>query len=407
MTAEITIRPATPADFDLIAHMMSIGFGLNEQSYRASLNDHPLYTAKDMIIAELNGQPVGKATAFSTQMWLSGVPLQMGAVAGVITLPEFRGQGIGTVMMQHLLEKMAQTGMAISVLFPGTVSLYQRCGYADAATWHAYSIKPQNLTVYNEASQTRPFQPDDLAAVRSLYRGSQLSQADGRLTRSNTWWSRLVDPAQLDSNDRIMVYEGDIGLEGYLKYRLLNDQIKVREMFVASDAAYRGLWGHLAAQTTVQSIDYLAAADDPLWHLMTQPQDSQGGNRGWVFNDVYHATVSVMLRIIDVAEALTSRFYPHNMMGNRVLKIHDPQLPQNENLINFRIVDGRPDIIPVDGKAPQIETDIATLSQIFCGFLSPDIARRLGKLEADDDTVAWLSQAMATDPLFIHADDWF
>ena len=82
-------------------------------------------------------------------------------------------------------------------------------------------------------------------------------------------------------------------------------------------------------------------------------------------------------------------------------------MPANQKLINFRIVDGRPDIIPVEGKSPHIETDIATFSQIFCGFLSPEAAYRLGSLQADEETRAWLSKAMSTNPLFIHAGDWF
>jgi hypothetical protein len=95
------------------------------------------------------------------------------------------------------------------------------------------------------------------------------------------------------------------------------------------------------------------------------------------------------------------------MMGNRVLKVHDPKIPQNEAPINFRIVDGRPDILPIEGKEPDLETDIVTFSQIYCGFLPPDTARRLGRLKADDDTIAWIERAMRTNPLYIHPGDWF
>jgi hypothetical protein len=95
------------------------------------------------------------------------------------------------------------------------------------------------------------------------------------------------------------------------------------------------------------------------------------------------------------------------MMGHRVFKIHDPQLSVNEKLINFRIVDGRPDILPDDGKDPDIETDIVTFSQVFCGFMSPEAARRLGRLQADDETILWLERAMAANPLYIQPGDRF
>jgi len=408
MTEEITIRPATPDDRDVIAAIMAVGFGGDEAERRVNLDTNPRYGYRDMIIAEINGKPVGKATAFPIQMWISGVPLQVGAVAGLTTLPDYRNRRVGSTMMQYLLEKMYQEGMAISVLFPMVHNIYYRTGYADVAVWHAYSIEPDNLSPFSEKNNVRPFELDDLAAVRSLYRGGQLSLADGRLTRSTAWWDRLVAEDQRTGNNHILVYEGEVGVEGYLKYTLGHDRVlKVNEMFVASNPAYRGLWGYMASLPDLISIDYLAPADDPILHLLKRPGDSHGGNRGWVFNDIYHATASILLRVINVAEALTSRFYPHDMMGNRVLKIKDPQLPLNQELINFRIVDGRPDLVSVDGKSPEVETDIATFSQIISGFLSPDMARRLGRLQADDETVAWLGKAMAANPLFIHSGDWF
>lgn len=408
MSEEIAIRQATLDDLDAVAHLRMLGFGGSEASHRTDLENNPRYNYRHVILAEVEGKPAGTAMAFPTQMWISGVPLQMGAVAAVTTHPDFRGRGIASAMMQRLLENMAQNGMSISVLFPMVHSIYKQCGYAPAAVWHAYSIKPDNLPVFNEANRVRLFKMEDLSTVRSIYRGGQLSQADGRLTRSSMWWDKSVAEEARTGNRHVVVYEGETGVEGYLKYTVNHDKVlNVTEMFVASHAAYRGLWGYLASHPDITSIDYLAPADDPILHLLKRPRDSYGGNRGWVFDDIYHATASIMIRVINVVEALTSRFYRHDMMGNRILKIHDPQLPKNQEPVNFRIVDGRPDIIPLDNESPQIEIDIATFSQIICGFLSPETAHRLGWLQADGETVAWLSKAMVANPIFIHKGDWF
>ena len=46
---------------------------------------------------------------------------------------------------------------------------------------------------------------------------------------------------QRTSNNHIVVYDGEIGVEGYLRYAIMDDNVlKVSEMFVHSDAAYRG-----------------------------------------------------------------------------------------------------------------------------------------------------------------------
>jgi len=407
MTAKITVRPATLDDLDAVAHLRAEAFGGDEVEARANVEGNPRYNYRHIVVADLDGETAGTACAFPTQMWLSGVPVQMSAVGGVVTHPDHRHKGVFKAMMEYLLNRMAKEGAAISALFPAAHALYQQFGYAAAANWQAYSIEPGNLPTFAEAEAARPFEADDLPTIRSIYRGGQLSQTDGRLSRSNSWWDNLAAEKYRAGDKHIAVYDRD-GVEGYLKYHITAENaLRVDEMLVSDDAAYRGLWGYMAAQPKIQAIEYVAPPDEPIFHLLDIPADSHGGNRGWIFNDVYHVTSSFMLRIIDLTEALTSRFYPQNMMGNRVLKIHDPLIPANEELVNFRIVDGRPDTLPLDGQTPQIESDIATFSQIFCGFLSPEMARRLGKLQADDESVAWLSKAMALRPLYIHSGDWF
>jgi predicted acetyltransferase len=404
---EITVRPATTDDLDTIAHLRSLGFGGDEAEVRTNLENNPRYNYRHIVMADIEGQSVGTACVFPTQMWLSGVPVEMGAVAGVTTHPNHRNKGVFAAMMRYLIDRMAHEELAISALFPASHAIYQKFGYAPAAIWQAYSIKPENLLLFTGANQVRPFEPTDLPTIRSIYRGGQLSRADGRLTRLTAWWDSLVSEKNRTGNNYIVVYD-DEGVEGYLKYTITDEKVlKVREMLVYSDAAYRGLWSYMAAQPDVVSIDYIAPADEPVFHLLNIPGDSHGGNRGWIFDDIYHGTSTFMLRIVNVVEALTSRFYPQDMMGNRILKIYDPQIPANEKPIKFRLVDGRPETEPAEDQTPQIETDMVTFSQIFCGFLSPEKARGLGKLQTDDESVSWLSKAMKTRPLYIHHGDWF
>jgi predicted acetyltransferase len=114
-----------------------------------------------------------------------------------------------------------------------------------------------------------------------------------------------------------------------------------------------------------------------------------------------------MGRIINLPVALTTRFYARHMSGERVIKATDPLIPTNEEPLKFRLVDGRAETQPVSDDKPQIEADIGTLSQILCGYLSAMDARRLGRLQADEDTCSWLDQAIVDTPLYIQAGDWF
>jgi predicted acetyltransferase len=114
-----------------------------------------------------------------------------------------------------------------------------------------------------------------------------------------------------------------------------------------------------------------------------------------------------MGRIINLPLALTTRFYTRGLSGERVIRVKDPLIPTNEAPILFRLVDGRAETRAADGRSPQIETDITTLTQVMCGYLSPQDARRLGRLQTDEDTCSWLAKAIVDSPLYIQAGDWF
>lgn len=407
MAAEINVRPMATDESDEVARLRSVGFEYDQAKIRQSMEADVRGTNKYIVVAETGGELAGTAMAFPTQMWVSGVPLQMSAVGAVTTAPDHRGKGVCAAMMDYLLDRMYRDEMAITALFPADHRIYHRHGYTSVATWHSYRLSPRYLLPFALAENVRPFAAEDLRSIQSIYRGQQLSQADGRLTRSASWWqNKLTAPEALSGDNHIVVYD-DGGVEGYMSYAVTDNTLNILEMFTYSDEAYCGLWGYLAQQSRIELITYLAPPDDPVYRLCRLPVGEQTYFGSFNYTHLYQAVSGFMLRIVHLAEALTSRFYPHDMMGHRILKITDPQLSANETPIRFRIVDGRPEAQPAPDEAPHITTDIATFSQIFCGYVSPAEARRLGQLQADDESVAWLGKAMQTKPLFIHRGDWF
>lgn len=408
MLDRVTIRPILPDELEGVARLRVIGFGgKNEKDALAELVDNPRYNFSHVLLAEFEGEAVGTATIFPVQMWLSGVPITIGAVAGVTVLPEFRRNGIASKMLEFSIVRMFAEGRALSVLFPFSHKYYRKFGYGTIGDLHAYRINPNNLFVFEEGHKVRPFKPDDLPIMRVMYKG-QLTWHNGWFTRTNAWWDRLIQYWP-----DIMVYENDGMIEGYYSYELKkgkrNERIlSIREFFAAEDAAYRGLIGYLAAQNEADVIEYLAPPDTPLRHTLRQPVADQAQNHGWIFNDLCHVTPGMMGRIINLPVALTSRFYARHMSGERTLQVTDPLIPTNQDPLVFRLVDGRAETRPADmGQPPHIQTDIDILTQILAGYLTPSDARRLGRFKADEDTCSWFGQAVADSPLYIQAGDWF
>ncbi|RME79859.1 MAG: GNAT family N-acetyltransferase [Chloroflexi bacterium] len=407
MLNRVTVRPILADELPKVARLRAVGFGGDERRVLQRLKQQPRYNYSHIIIAEYEGEAIGTATAFPVDMWLSGVPVKVGAVAGVTVLPEFRRKGIAAKMMEFLIVRMFAEGQAMSALFPFSHKYYRQFGYETVGDVHAYRINPQNLTVFPEGHKVRPYQPDDLPMMRVIHK-AQLTWRNGWFTRPNEWWAWLVNRWP-----DIMVYDNDGMIEGYYFYNITTTDrgervLHLLEFMATEDEAYRGLIGYLAAQNEADVIEYMAPPDTLLRHALRQPYADEAVTRQWVFKDLCHVTPGMMARIINLPAALTARFYTRGLSGERTLKVHDRFIPTNEEPLVFRIVDGRAETRPADnGKRPDIETDIGTFTQVLCGYITPTDARRLGRFHADENTCSWLEKAITDTPLYVPAGDWF
>lgn len=406
MLDSVTVRPILPDELEKVAYVRSASLGGDQAACLTDLRDDPRYNSSNIIAAEYQGEVIGTMTLFPAQMWLSGVPISVGAVTGVSVLPQFQRKGVAGKMMDFSIVRMVAEGRAMSVLFPHSHKYYRQFGFGTLGDLHAYRINPHNLTVFPEGHRVRAFTPDDLPMMRVMYKG-QLTWHNGWFTRSNDWWDKIV--AQMPN---IMVFDNDGTIEGYYTYDLETGKtgervLRLKEFFAAEDQAYRGLIGYLAAQNEADVIEYLAPPDTPLRHSLRQPKADDSQNRGYIFNDLCHVTPGPVARIINLSTALTKRFYARHMSGERVIRVSDPLIPTNEEPLLFRLVDGRAETRSADGRKTQIETDIATMTQILCGYLTAQDARRLGRLQGNEDTCSWLDKAIEDSPVYIQPGDWF
>jgi len=89
----VTVRPILPDELEKVAYVRATGYGGSEAESLASLQDNPRYNFSNIIVAEYQGEVVGTVAVFPAQMWLSGVPISIGAVTGVAVLPQFSEKG--------------------------------------------------------------------------------------------------------------------------------------------------------------------------------------------------------------------------------------------------------------------------------------------------------------------------
>ena len=402
----VIVRPAAAGDLATIAQLRAEGFGGTEERALNHIKNNPRYDIEHMIVAEYEYNVVGTGTAFPAKMWLSGVPLDVGAVAAITVLPKYQNMGIAAKIMRFLIARMHQQEQALSLLFPFSHKYYSQFGYGTVSDLYAYRIDPNNLIVSEKGHNVRPFTLDDLPVIRVLYKG-QLTWRNGWFTRSNEWWDKIISEWP-----KIMVYDDGDMVGGFFSYEISTQQdgtrvLQIKEFFAAEPEALQGLVSYLGAQSTADVIEYLAPADTPLRHCLRQPIAVDAKNRGWIFNDLCHITPGPMARIITLPKALTTRFYTRGMSGVKVFKVSDPLIPANEAPLAFRLVDGRAETHPAENHTPDIETDITTLTQVLCGYMKAMDAYRLGRFKTSEDTASWIDKIFVDSPLYIQAGDWF
>ncbi len=82
---------------------------------KACENSYLICTAYSM------GQLVGLGRAISDTVWQS-------AIYDLVVLPEYQGQGIGTRIMQSLLERLPR-GPVLMYVVPGKENFYRKLGF--------------------------------------------------------------------------------------------------------------------------------------------------------------------------------------------------------------------------------------------------------------------------------------
>ena len=284
----------------------------------------------------------------------------MAGVSSVTVAPEYRGRGIGRLLMTALLDAIAARGYPLSALFPATMPLYRSLGWElagarDTAVIPARSllrlVPPDALPPQDGTDPQRPDPrlpelrragPGDANAVIALLgRVHEAARDCGPITwdtDSAADW--LADPG-------LYAYLAEDGLLAY-RWQRGNEELFVERAEAVSGQTVRALWTQLGSHASIADRVYAITGPASAFWWLARERDADIAHRfRW------------MLRVVDAPAAIAARGFPVATTLSVPLRIADDARPANSGRWQLSVAGGAGTLDPLGPGDPAGTADSA------------------------------------------------
>ncbi len=335
-----------------------------------------------------DGELVGTCAAFTFDLTVPGAALPMGGTTMVTVQPSHRRRGALRAMMEAHLEEVCSRNEPLAGLWASESTIYGRFGFGPAAERVRLQLDARTVDFRGNSPPGRIRLIDANEALDALPPLYERIRPDrpGALTRTPSWWEQRVidDPEharQGRSAQRIAVYSGASGPEGYVMYRQQQQwkdfpegEVNLLELIATGPESHAGLWRYVCNIDLYPNVHHWnAPLDDEIpWRV------SEARRVRRKVDD------SLWLRILDIPRALAGRKYEQR--GRLVFGVTDEFRPENSGAYEL-------DATPAGatcrrtGAEPQITLPIAMLGAIYLGGHRATTLGRAGLISGPDDAL--------------------
>lgn len=383
------VRAVAEEEFAPWARMIADTYGADRTAEQ--LARQRAATALDRTFAVFDGdEPVGGLSVYPRELTLPGaLRSTVAGIASVGVAPTHRRRGVLTAMMRAQLTAQYESGAeALAVLRPSEAAIYGRYGYGPATRGSRFRCEKREMR-FGEAAESgagtvrllaRDRARPVIEEVYDLARRHRVGWPDRQAAH---WEVRLADEPGVRGGATALRFavhtEPDGRATGYALYRHSagrdaagNDAgtVQVEELAALPGPAYAALWRYLAGIDLLPWLDFEAAADEPLPHLLTDPRAVRQTvvDRLWV-------------RTVDVARALTERRY--SVPLDLVLEVEDAFCPWNTG--RYRLETGGGDEAAVrcerTREAAEVRLTAAELGAAYLGGTTLSSLAAAGRAE--------------------------
>lgn len=328
-----------------------------------------------------------------------GALVPTSGIAGVTVVAEARGRGALSPLFAATSAHARERGAVISTLFPTAPGIYRRFGYELVADYVTVQVPTAALAAVAApaATTTRRATPDDLEALRAVYDAWALEQ-NGPLWRRGVSFDATA-AGLFDATGVSLAVDADGVVVGFVTWKRGQGYgeaaaLEVSDLLSRTADGYRALLRLLGSFASVAASTRIDTSGADLSRLVLP-------SVAWPVQK----SSPYMLRVLDVAGAVTARRYPRSVTASLDLQVAGD--PGTEGAYRLEVRSGTGSCERVDAaRAGGRTLSPRGLALLYSGVQSSANLRSSGHLQGGD-----AAEDLDWDALFggrqLHVRDYF
>ena len=292
---------------------------------------------------------VAAARILDFQHWWLGRKVPMAGIGGVVVAPEYRGRGVGSLLMRGVLGRAREFGVPLTALYPATVPIYRHLGYEFGGGRYRFSFPTAELrTLGGRDVVLRKGGPDDAELLLDLV---------ATVRAGNRESGMLVWPV-----DRIREWLGDettfcyIAEDGFVVYAWDDGDLRIDEVVAGSEQTLRALWSVVGSGSSIARwVHVYVGPQDPIHYLLGKEAEIAARVQRW------------MLRGVDAPAAIAARGGSPGASLALPLAIDDPELAGNSGSWSLRVATDKAELVRTESRPGALRLNARGLACLYAG----------------------------------------
>lgn len=379
----MSVRQLSEADLDRLFALRQLSF-LDDSNFR-----DPGVRARHVARLQLTfghfieERLTSAAVCFPFEMFLASRRVAVGGLASVLSAPETRRRGYVRELLHALLNDLKEKGTGWMLEYPFDPRFYARYGFASMPTGAELTIPAESL-FRGPSPDAERLGGDPASILEPIYNAwaQTYSLALCRDNKARPTWNRIL-------GNRICYLLEDAYVVFELAERAERQTLTVHDYAFSSPAGRDNLFRFVGSfYGQVQDISLHLPSDEPLaLELRYRTND-----------------VPLQARIADVTAALTPLTSEHE--STATLHVRDEFCAWNNGTFRLGFSPNGTTVSRSDAD-PDAALDIATLTQLVTGALSPTAVLKTGQAKGDLGVLELLAALSGGRVPFIPGSDYF